>query len=107
MQRGEGVLKSFLYAAVIFLTLGISIANEALSRFGLQENYIFLFSIAFVLAAFMLGRNIWMMLLLVAGVAAVNLPEVTLMRFSLDRDVILALLCALVLVPSVYELISS
>jgi len=40
-----------------------------------------------------------------AGVFAFNLPDAVLMQYHLDRDVLLAMVCATLLVPSVYQLI--
>jgi len=41
----------------------------------------------------------------ILGVFAINLPDATLLQYHLDRDVLLALVCATLLVPSVYQLI--
>ena len=103
MAQSNRVLKPFLMGSVIFLTLGVAIASETLSRLGLEGNYVYLFSMAFVVAAIMLGRNILLLLVLAAGVAAINLPEATLLQYHLDRDVLLAVICAIVLVPVMYE----
>ena len=103
MAQSNRVLKPFLMGSVIFLTLGLAIASETLSRLGLEGNYVYLFSMAFVVAAIMLGRNILLLLVLAAGVAAINLPEATLLQYHLDRDVLLAVVCAIVLVPVMYE----
>lgn len=103
MAQSNRALKPFLMGSVIFLTLGLAIASETLSRLGLEGNYVYLFSMAFVVAAIMLGRNILLLLVLAAGVAAINLPEATLLQYHLDRDVLLAVVCAIVLVPVMYE----
>lgn len=103
MAQSNRALKPFLMGSVIFLTLGLAIASETLSRLGLEGNYVYLFSMAFVVAAIMLGRNILLLLVLAAGVAAINLPEATLLQYHLDRDVLLAVICAIVLVPVMYE----
>lgn len=105
MQRDKQAIKPLAHAAVVFVTLGITIANETLSQLGLEQNYIVVFSLALVLAALMLSRN-WILISIVAlGVIAMNLPEATLLRYQLDRDVLLAFVCAVILVPSIYELI--
>ena len=36
---------------------------------------------------------------------AINLPEATQLRYHLDRDVLLAFVCAVILVPTIYQLI--
>ena len=103
MVKRNHALRPFLIGSVIFLTLGVAIASETLSRLCLEGNYVYLFSMAFVVAAIMLGRNILLLLELVAGVAAINLPEAMLLRYHLDRDVLLAVICAIILVSVMYE----
>ena len=46
-----------------------------------------------------------LLMLVLAGVFAFNLPDATLVQYHLDRDVLLAMVCATLLVPSVYQLI--
>lgn len=107
MENGKRVIKPVVYGAVIFTTLGITIANETLSRFGLEQNRMLLFSVALVLAALLFSRNVILLGSVVLGVLALNLPEATLIQYRLDRDVLLAAVCALILVPSVYQLFRS
>lgn len=110
MQRTESesrdlsLVKPLLLGSIVFLTLGITIASETLSRFGLQHNYVILFTVAFVLAVLIVSRNLMMIVPVFIGVIAMNLPEATLSRLNLDQDVLLALVCAVVLVPTVYKL---
>lgn len=104
MERRNRALKPIIYGAVIFLTLGITIANETLSRLGVEGNYIFLASVAFVLAAMLLGRKPLIIAVLILGVIGINLPEETLIQFHLDRDVMLAAVCSIILVPSIFDL---
>lgn len=100
-----GLLKGFLFGGFLFLTLGVAVANEALTRFGLQENYVALFSLAFAIAVLLLIRNLFIIGLVTFGVIVMNLPDATLATYSLDQDVLLAVVCAIILVPSVYRLI--
>jgi hypothetical protein len=85
----------------------LGIANEILARFGLESNYIIVFSIAFLVAGLLLCKNLvlLMLMLVLVGVFAFNLPDATLVQYHLDRDVLLAMVCATLLVPSVYQLI--
>ena len=53
MVKRNHALRPFLIGSVIFLTLGVAIASETLSRLGLEGNYVYLFSMAFVVAAIM------------------------------------------------------
>jgi hypothetical protein len=105
-MRGEKhAIKPLAHAVVVFVTLGITIANETLAQLGIEKNYILVFSMALILAALLLSRNLMLIAVVACGVIALNLPEPTLLRFGLDQDVLLAFVCAVILVPSLYELI--
>lgn len=107
MEQGGRNIKPIAYGFVIFITLGISIANETLSRFGMENNYVIVFSVAFILAACILATKTWLTALILLGVVAINLPQAMLLEMNLDRDVLLGAVCALILVPTVYELMNS
>ncbi|GJM12838.1 MAG: hypothetical protein DHS20C12_12410 [Pseudohongiella sp.] len=107
MERQKQLIQPLVYCAVVFITLGIAIANEILARFGLENNFINVFSVAFLVAGLLLSKNLILLLCVLLGVFALNLPEATLIQYHLDRDVLLAMVCATLLVPSVYELIVS
>ena len=103
MERQKQLIQPLVYCVVVFITLGI--ANEILARFGLESNYIIVFSIAFLVAGLLLSKNLVLLMLMFVGVFAFNLPDATLVQYHLDRDVLLAMVCATLLVPSVYQLI--
>ncbi|PCJ27956.1 MAG: hypothetical protein COA96_01985 [SAR86 cluster bacterium] len=107
MERQKHAFKPIAYGVIIFVTLGMAIANETLSRFGLESNYIAVFSVAFILVAILLSKNLIMLVVVITGVIALNLPEALLLQYHLDRDVLLAVVCAAILVPSVYDLFAS
>ncbi len=105
MERQKQLIQPLVYCAVVFITLGIAIANEILARFGLENNQIYVFSIAILVAGLLLSKNLILLLSVLLGVLAINLPDATLAMYHLDRDVLLAMVCATLLVPSVYQLI--
>ncbi|PCI74345.1 MAG: hypothetical protein COB20_15245 [SAR86 cluster bacterium] len=105
MERPKQLIQPIVYCAVVFITLGIAIANEILVRFGLESNYVIVFSIAFLVAGLLLSKNLILLMFVLAGVFAFNLPDATLVQYHLDRDVLLAMVCGTLLVPSVYQLI--
>lgn len=106
-EQGSRNIKPIAYGFVVFITLGISIANETLSRLGIENNYVIVFSVAFVVAACILATKIWLTMLVLLGVVAINLPEAVLLGMNLDRDVLLGAVCAVILVPTVYELMNN
>ena len=105
IERENRVITALVYFAVIFPTLGLAIAYETLARFGLEGNYAIVFAVAFILAVVLLRRNLTVLALVLIGVVAINLPDATLLHYSVDRDLLLAAVCAFILVPSVYELV--
>ena len=105
MERQRQLIQPLVYCAVVFITLGIAIANEILARFGLENNQIYVFSIGILVAGLLLSKNLSLLLMVLIGVFAINLPDATLMQYHLDRDVLLAMVCATLLVPSIYQLI--
>jgi len=105
MQKEKRAIKPAAYAVVVLVTLGITIANETLAQLGVEQNYAVLFSVALLVAALLLSRNLWLIGIVVLGLVAINLPEATQLRFHLDRDVLLAFVCAVILVPTIYQLI--
>jgi hypothetical protein len=105
MERQKQLIQPLVYCVVVFITLGIAIANEILARFGLENNFIVVFSIAFLVAGLLLSKNLILLMLVLVGVFAINLPDAMLIQYHLDRDVLLAMVCATLLVPSVYQLI--
>ncbi len=104
-SRDLSLVKPLVLGTIVFLTLGVTIAGEALARFGLEDNYAILFSVAFVLAVLILSRNLLMIGVVLLGVVAINLPTETLQRYHLDQDFLLALVCAVILVPTVYKMV--
>jgi len=92
--------------ALVFVVLGVTLANEMMGRFGLGDNNLIVYSAAFIIAVLLLSKNLFMIVGVAVGVAMVNMPEATLASYNLDRDFLLAFVCAVVLVPSLYNLIN-
>jgi len=105
LRRDSNVMRPLIFGFVVFTTLGVSIANETLARFGLEDNYVMLFSLALLMAVLLLSRNILMLGLVLAGVILMNMPDATLVTYRLDRDVLVAAVCAIILAPSVYNIV--
>ena len=99
-------VRPILYALVLFAIVGISLATETLSRFGLSENYIYIISAAFLFVALLLGKKPILVLVVLLGVMAINLPEAMLLEYAIDRDMLLAAVCAIILAPTIYDLIA-
>jgi|GEM_PF-224407 len=106
LARPRHNIKPMAYAAVMFITLGLTIANETLSQLGLEQNYVIFCSVGFIVASLLLSRHVGLIMAVIVGVVTINLPDATLARYYLDRDVLLAFVCALILLPTIYHLLT-
>lgn len=106
MQKPSNVIKPLSYGLVLFTMLGITVAQATLSSIGLDGNYVFLFSLAALIALMLLNKNPLVITIVVVGVIAFNLPEATLESFRLDRDILLAFVGAIIFAPTVYGMLA-
>ena len=93
MQRETRAIKPLVPDSLVFVTLGVTLATDTLSRFGLEGNYAIVFSLALVIAALILSKNLVMLLVVLAGFVLSNLPDATLLNLGLGRDMLLAGVC--------------
>lgn len=105
MERETSQIKPYVYGVMIFTTVGITLANATLTRIGIEDNRIALFSIAFLLAAILLSRNLMLVGIVVFGVLTLNVSDSILLQYHLDRDILLAMIGAAIVVPSIYEML--
>jgi len=91
---------------VLFATVGISLATQTLSGFGLAENYVYIISVAFLFVVLLLGKMLILVFVVLLGVLAINLPDAMLIKYFIDRDMLLAVVCAAILAPTIYDLIA-
>lgn len=106
MLKNNQSLKPIAYLAVVVLTLAVTIANGVLVQLGLDQNNQIVFSFALALAILLCTRNPLFIGAVLAGIAAMNLPDATLLRYNLDRDVVTAFVCAMIVLPAVSSLFS-
>lgn len=99
MQRETRAIKPLALCGLVFATLGVTLATDTLSRFGLEDNYAIVFSLAFVIAALIPSKNLVMLLVVLS-----SLPDATLLNLGLDRDMLLAGVCAIVVSSASYDL---
>jgi hypothetical protein len=84
--------------------MGISLATETMSRFGMSDNYFYIVSLGFAFSVLLLGKRPLLVLCVLLGVLAINLPESFLAQYMIDRDVLLASVCSFIMVPALYDL---
>ena len=97
----------FAHGLVIFVSMGITIANEILTRFGFAGNSFYVFSLALLLVALVLRRRVLAQGALLAAVILLTAPEATLIYYNLNRDYLLSAICAGIIVPSLFSMIGN
>lgn len=107
MLKEQKKTRLVLFSLILFAAIGISLATETMSRLGLADSYIYIISLAFLVAALLVGKKPVIVGVVLIGVVVINLPEAALGTLDLDRDMVLALVCAIIIAPSVYELITN
>jgi hypothetical protein len=93
-----------MYALVFFSLVGISLASETLTRVGLGDNYVYIVSLGLLFSVLLLGKKRLLVLCVLIGVLAINLPESFMAAYMVDRDLLLATVCSFILVPTLYDL---
>lgn len=99
------MFKFALYAVVLFVTLGVTIARETLAQLGLDSNYLVMAVLAFAVTAMLAHRN-WLLVGVVALLCIViNLPPEALGSIQVDHDLLIALLLGVTILPVVYRFV--
>jgi hypothetical protein len=87
------IVKSLLSVLAIFLCIGLLLAREVLSRFGLESSYP------------LAGRSLSLMVVVLLLGLAMTLSAETLGGLVVDQDLLLAALLGVVLLPLVHRLV--
>lgn len=99
------MFKFALYAVVLFVTIGVTIARETLAQLGLDSNYLAIGVIALAVTAMLAHRN-WLLVGVVAALCIViNLPAEVLGGVQIDHDLLIALLLGVTVLPLVHGLV--
>lgn len=99
------MFKFALFAAILFITLGLTIARETLAQLGLDSNYLAMGVLALSITALLAHRS-WLLLGVVALLCVIiNLPQEMLGGIQFDQDLLIALLIGVTILPVVHRLI--
>ncbi len=98
-------MKLVLTAAGVFLCVGLVLAREMLSRFGMESNYLMIAVLALLLTAMLAGRSLPLMGLVLLLSIALNLPPESFGSFVIDQDFLLAALVGVIILPVVHRLV--
>jgi hypothetical protein len=98
-------MKLILSAVCVFLCIGLVLARELLSRFGLESNYLMIAVLAVLLTALLAGRSMLLMGMVLVLSVVLNLPADTLGTLVIDQDLLLAALIGVIILPVVHRLL--
>ena len=99
------MIKFALYAVVLFVTLGVTIARETLAQLGLDSNYLVMAVLAIAVTAMLAHRN-WLLVGVVAFLCIIiNLPPEALGNIQIDHDLLIALLLGVTILPVVHRFV--
>ena len=99
------MVKFALYAVVLFVTIGVTIARETLAQLGLDSNYLVIGVLAMVVTAMLAHRN-WLLVGVVAFLCIIiNLPAEVLGGIQIDHDLLIALLLGVTILPFVHGIV--
>ncbi|MDP2140094.1 MAG: hypothetical protein Q8L20_04715 [Gammaproteobacteria bacterium] len=98
-------MKLVLYGLILFLTIGVTVARETLSRFGMETNYLMIALVALVLTVLLAHRSLMLVLLVLLLCVAINLPPEMIGGITIDQDFLVAVLIAVVILPVVHKLL--
>ncbi|MGB4246328.1 MAG: hypothetical protein WBJ75_01320 [Pseudohongiellaceae bacterium] len=98
-------MKFVLYGLILFLTIGVTVAREALARFGLETNYLLIALVALVFTALLAHRSLMLVVLVLSLCVVINLPPEMLGGLVIDQDFLIAALIGVVILPMVHKLL--
>ena len=105
MDEDGSKFRYFAHGLVIFVSMGITIANEILTRIGISGNSFYVYSLALLLVALMLKRKVLAQGAILGAVILLSAPEATLIYYNLNRDYLLSAICAGILIPTLFSLV--
>jgi hypothetical protein len=98
-------MKLVLSAVCVFLCIGLVLAREMLSRFGMESNYLMVAVLAVLFTALLAGRSLVLMGMVLMLSIVLNLPPDTLGPIVIDQDLLLAALIGVIILPVVHRLL--
>ncbi|MCB1648797.1 MAG: hypothetical protein H7A05_00890 [Pseudomonadales bacterium] len=99
------MIKYALYALVLFLTIGITIARETLGQLGLDSSYLLMAVLALAVTAMLAQRNLFLTGFVAVLCVLLNLPPDSLGGLRIDHDLLIAALLGITLLPLVHRVI--
>jgi hypothetical protein len=99
------MIKFAVYAVVLFVTLGLTIARETLARLGLDSNYLVMAVLAIAVTAMLAHRNAVLVTIVAILCVVINLPPEALGSIKIDHDLLIASLIGVTILPLVHRVL--
>ncbi|MDO8272886.1 MAG: hypothetical protein Q7U82_13380 [Gammaproteobacteria bacterium] len=98
-------MKFALYGLILFLGIGITLAREAVTRVGLETNYLLIALVALLFTALLAHRSFMLVLLIIGLCVVINLPPEMLGGVVVDQDIMIAALISVIILPAVHRVL--
>jgi hypothetical protein len=99
-------MKIVISSVAIFLSIGILLARETLARLGLESHYLLIAIGALLVTVLLSQRSIFLTGTVFLLCLAINIPSELLGSLQIDKDIMIASLLAIVILPLVYNIIN-
>ncbi len=98
-EKATGVTQYVLSFLILLLTAGITVGHGVLAALNFDANYLMVTLIAIVVSLLTAHRNILYVLLVVGMSATVNLPDIVLVDYGINKTILLLTLVAIITEP--------
>ena len=105
LQSEKKSIQGAVVVLILFSLIGFSLATEMLARVGLGDNYVYIVSLGLLFSVLLLGKKKLLVLCVLVGVLAINLSGTIMAAYVIDQDILLAMVCSFILVPTLYDLV--
>ena len=105
-KRQNRISKNIIFGVFVAGLVGVTVATEAMSLLGLADNYIYIASATLLIGLFLFNSSFTIVLIVLVGIGILNLPEANLQQIGLDKDIVMAIVGALIVSPGIYRALS-
>lgn len=96
-------VKFIVLFLLLFLGIVLNMEHSFISRLGFEMNYLVAAGVSFLISWLALNHHVFVVAVLVIMATAANLPEATAAGLGYDRDIMLAALIAVILLPLIIK----
>ncbi len=88
---------------VLFITIALNISDNFVVRLGFEPNYLLVAGVSLLIASLTMNQHILIIIVVLVLTLSTSVSEETAASFGYDRDVMLAALVAVVMLPILRE----